>query len=128
MSGSRNGTISLWKDKKIEKSRKIFDDWTLVLFKNDCIFAASKNKENKENIVELNLNLNVVKKFKGRTSSYNNEHNRPYTIDASENYVAVGYDSTKRGLYRTAFFDVHSRKYFDENGAYQKLMVSKFLY
>ena len=111
MSGSKNGTVSLWKDKKIEKSARIFDEWTLVLFKLDSIFAASKNKD----IVELNLNLDIVKKFKGRDA-------RPYTIDASENYVAVGYD------YNAGKVDVHSRKDLDENGTHQKIMVSNFLY
>ena len=106
MSGSKNGTISLWKDKKIEKSTKIFDEWTLVLFKNSCIFAASKNKD----AVELNLNLDVVKKFKGRDA-------QPSTIDASENYIAVGYYGGK--------VDVHSRQDLDQNGIHQTIMVSR---
>ena len=80
MTGSRNGIISLWKHKKVEKSKKIFAEWTFVLAKNGRIFAASKDKD----VVELTMKLNIVKKFKGRNT-------QPVTIDANENYLVVGY-------------------------------------
>ena len=57
------------------------------------------------------MNLDVVKKFKGRNS-------QPYTIDANENYLVVGYD------YGSGSVDVHSRKELGQNGMYQKIMVS----
>ena len=79
MTGARNGTITIWKDKNIEKSTKLFFKWTLVLYNNDCIFAACEN-----NVIELNLSLDVVKKFHSRNS-------QPLTIDASENYLVLGY-------------------------------------
>ena len=107
VTGSRNGTVSLWKNKEIEKSTKLFDEWTLVLFKNGAIFAASKNKD----VVELDTNLDVVKKFKGRES-------QPYSIDANENYLVVGYD------YESGFVDVHSKNELDQYGLYQKNSVS----
>ena len=107
MTGARNGTISLWKDKTVEKSAKLFSEWTLVLYKNDRIFAASRN-----NVIELNMNLDVVKKFKGRDS-------QPYTIDANEKYLVVGYGS--------GFVDVHSKKDRYQNGVYQIVMVSEVL-
>ena len=100
----------MWKNKKVGKSIKLFDEWTLVLFKNDAIFAASRDND----VVELNMNLDVVKKFKGRES-------RPFTIDANENYLVVGY-------YReSGFVDVHSRNELDQSGLYQKITVSNFL-
>ena len=95
----------MWKNKKIEKSKKMFNGWTLVLFKNSAVFAASEKK----NVVELNMNLDVVKKFKGRES-------RPFTIDANENYIVVGYG--------TGFVDVHGRNELDRYGLYQKISVS----
>ena len=79
----------------------------MVLFKNGAIFAASKNKD----VVELNMNLDVVKKFKGRDC-------QPFTIDANDKYLAVGYES--------GFVDVHSRNELDQNGMYQIITVSNF--
>ena len=99
----------MWKNKKIEKSTKLFEEWTLVLFKDSCIFATSKNKD----AVELNLNLEVVRKFKGRNQ-------QPLSIDANENYLVVGYQD-----YR--YVDVHNRKELDQNGTLQKRVVGKFL-
>ena len=78
----------------------------MVLFKDDCIYASSKNKD----VVELNLNLDIVKSFKGRDS-------QPLTIDANENYLVVGYGS--------GFVDVHSKNDSDQNGMYRKVLVSK---
>ena len=78
MTGTRNGTVSLWNNKSIVKSVKYFIEWTLVVSKGDHIFAASRNKD----VLELNMNLDVVKKFKGRNS-------HPYTIDANENHLVV---------------------------------------
>ena len=95
----------MWQNKEIKKSTQIFDKWTLVFAKNDYIFAASEDKE----VVELDLNLDVVKKFTGRNS-------QPFTIDANENYLVVGY---KSGL-----VDVHSRKELVGNETHQKLLVS----
>ena len=94
----------MWKNKKIEKSKKLFDGWTLVLCKNGAIFAASENKD----VYELIMNLNVAKKFKGRNC-------QPHTIDANENYLVVGYGS--------GFVDVHSRKNLHRNRMYPKIMV-----
>ena len=104
MTGSRNGTISLWKNKVIEKSVKHFDEWTLVLFKNDRTFAASANKD----VVELNMSLDVVKKFDGRNC-------QPYTMDSNEEYLIVGYKSGN--------VDVHKRNEFDRNGTHQKMVI-----
>ena len=59
------------------------------------------------------MNLDVVKKFKGRNS-------QPYTIDANENYLVVGYDDWSGSV------DVHSRNDLDQNGMYQKITVSNF--
>ena len=109
MTGSRNGLISLWKNNKVQKSTKIFDKWTLVLFKDGRIFAASED----EDVVELNMNLELIKKYKGRNK-------QPLTIDANENYLVVGY--------RSGYVDVHDRKELDQDGTHQKRMVSNFLY
>ena len=104
VTGSRNGTVTLWKNKIIEKSVKHFDEWTLVLFKNDRIFAASANKD----VIELNLSLDVVKRFNGRDC-------QPFTIDANEEYLIVGYKSGN--------VDVHKRNEFDRNGTHQKMVI-----
>ena len=115
VTGSRNGTISLWNKNKIEKSAKIFDERAIVLYKNSAIFAASENKD----VVELNMNLDVVKNFHGRNS-------QPFTIDANENSLVVGYDgSPRRG---PGYVDVHSRTELDENGTYKKIMVRNLFY
>ena len=106
MTGSRNGTVTLWKDKRIQNSFKLSNEWTLVYYKNDCIFAASENK-----VVELNMNLDEIKKFKGRNG-------QPLTIDASEEYLVIGY---KMG---NSVVDVHSRKEIGQDGVHQR-MVSK---
>ena len=102
---SKDGTVSLWTDKQVEKSERIFAEWTLVFSKDGYIFAASKNKD----VVELNLKLAVVKKFKGWDY-------QPYSIDANENNLVVGYGS--------GFVGVHSRNEFDQNGMYPEVMVS----
>ena len=107
MTGARNGTISLWNGSKIDKSVKMFDEWTLVLYKGGRIFAASKNKD----VVELNMNLEPVKKFSGR-------NRKPYTIDANDIYLVTGYPS--------GCVDVHSRKKHDTSGTQQPIMVSYF--
>ena len=109
MTGSRNGTVTLWKAKKIKKSTKIFDQWTLVFFKNGRIFAASQY-----NFVELNMNLDVVKTFKGRNA-------QPTTIDANANYLVVGY----RGS--VGYVDVHGRTELGQNGTYGQKTVRTFL-
>ena len=113
MTGSRNGTVSLWKDKTIEKSEKIFNEWTLVLYKGNHIFAASEN----EKVVELNMNLNLVKKFNGHRS-------RPFTIDATTNYLAVGY----RKVDFIGHVEVHSRKNQGQNGTHQKILVRNAIF
>ena len=58
------------------------------------------------------MDLNVVKNFNGRDSE-------PYSIDANENYLVVGYGS--------GFVDVHSKKDRYQNGVYQIVMVSEVL-
>ena len=106
MTGSNNGIVSLWKNKKIEKSTKSLDELTLVLFKDGCIFAASGNKKT----IELNMNLEVVRKFRG-------QNEWPITIDANENYLVVGYPWP-------GYVDVHNRKELDQDGTHQKKIVS----
>ena len=100
----------MWKNKEIEVSTKLFDEWTLVLFKDSCIFATSKSK----GAVELNMNLEVVTSFMGRDD-------KPFTIDANENYVVIGYDGS-------GYVDIHNRKELDQDKTHQKRMVSKFIY
>ena len=92
-------------------STKLFDLGTLVLYKNGSIFAAGHNEEDGclGFLVELNLILDVVKKFEGRGDE-------PVKIDANENYLAVGYGS--------GFVDVYSRKELDRNGTCKKVVVS----
>ena len=108
VTGSKNGTVTLWKQKKIEKSTKLFDEWTLVLFKSDHIFAAAQN-----NVVELNMTLEVVKTFSGRNA-------QPFTIDANERYLVVGYKCVEF----IGQVDVHSRKELEQDGKYRKILVS----
>ena len=89
----------------------------MVLFKDDSIFAASKNR----NVLELDKNLALIKKFKGRNL-------QPLTIDANENHLVVGYGDLQVKLFAcyVAYVDVHSRKKFDNNGTYEKILVSNF--
>ena len=91
-------------------STKLFDKWTRVLYKNGSIFAAGYNEDDcLGSLVELNLILDVVKKFEGRGDE-------PVTIDTNENYLAVGYGS--------GFVDEYSRKKLDRNGTCKKIVVS----
>ena len=83
----------------------------MVLHKTDRIFAASKNKD----VVELNMNLDVVKKFKGRDD-------QPLTIDACDTFLVVGY----RMIDYVGYVDVHSRNELDQNGTHQKRTVRHF--
>ena len=106
VTGAVNGTVSLWKDKKIEKSNQVCNERTLVLFKQSRIFAASKNK-----VVQLDMNLDILKKFEGRNAE-------PLKVDANESYLVVVYDGGD--------IDVHSRKELDQNGTNKKIMVSRF--
>ena len=99
------------KQKKIEKSTKFFDQWTLVFFRDGHIFAASKDRD----VVELNMNLEVVKKFNGRNA-------QALTIDANENYLAVGYER----IDNIGYVDVHSRTELDQNGTYGRRTVRHF--
>ena len=98
-------------------STKLFDKWTLVLHHNGSIFAASqwpRNNEEDDSLVflvfELNLILDVVKKFEARDDV-------PNTIDANENYLAIGY-------WCSPYVDVYSRKELDRNGTCKKVVVS----
>ena len=91
-----------------------------MFFKDDRVFAASKDKD----VVELNMNLDVVKKY-----SSNDTH--PLTIDANENYLVVGYmmppSFLKKG--RTCFsgcVDVHSRTELDRFGTHRQRTVGSF--
>ena len=81
---------------------KYFDEWTLVSFKDGSLFAASERKD----VLELDINLNIVKKFQGLKY-------QPYTIDANENYLVLGYFG--------GTVDVHYRKF-------QKRVVSNCFY
>ena len=124
MTGSRNGLVKLWKDKKVVKSETCFGEpwsrhnWTLVHYKNDRIFAASDNEE----VIELNMDLDVVRKFPGR----NTFGILPFTMDANENYLVVGWDvAAKRINDRSGYVDVHSRK--KPNTKHQIIMVSSFV-
>ena len=108
MTGTTNGTVVFWENGKIKRWKKIFepksfDNWTLVLFKDDRIFASFE----KTDVVELNMNLNIIKKFEGRDS-------QPTTMDANENFLAVGYECITY---------VHSRKELNQNGTNKKIMV-----
>ena len=108
MTGARNGTVSLWDNKSIEKSVKYFNQWTLVFSRGDSIFAASNNKD----VLELNMNLDVVKKFTGRDSV-------PLSINANENNLVVGYFGQ--------LVNVHIRKELDHNARHgQKLVLTVF--
>ena len=102
---------------KIQNSTKLFNEWTLVLFKNDCVLAASGAND----VFELNMSLEVAKKFKGR------QYSQAVAIDANENYLVVGYLSTENFTDRppeeVGYVDIHSRKELAKNGAYQKIMV-----
>ena len=62
------------------------------------------------------MNLEVVKKFKGRDS-------QPYTIDVNQNYLVIGCGYS----YIYGSVDVHSRKELGQNGMYKKIMVSDLL-
>ena len=102
----------------MKSERDAYDGWTLVLFKNDRIFAASDNEE----IIELNMDLDVVKKFPGRDTF----GILPFTMDANENYLVVGWDvAAKRINDRSGYVDVHSRK--KPNTKHQMIMVSTFV-
>ena len=80
----------------------------MVLFKYGRIFAVSKDKD----VVELNMNLDEVKKFKGRNA-------QPLTIDANESYLVVGY----RVINSTGYVDVHSRIELDQHGTHGQKTV-----
>ena len=108
MTGARNGTVSLWNNKSIEKSVKYFNEWTLVFSRGDSIFAVSNNKD----VLELNMNLDVVKKFTGRNSV-------PLSINANDNNLVVGYSDH--------CVCVHIRKKLDQNARHgQKLVLTVF--
>ena len=102
----------------MEKSKKVFDRWSLdgpkslVLYKENHIFAARGNNQ----IFELDINLGIVRKFKGRFY-------RPLTIDVNENYLVIGYKWRTNSY---GYVDVHSRNEVDQNGTYHKRMVSFF--
>ena len=116
MTGATNGTVSIWNDGVVEKSKKLFNERTMVLFKESKIFAASENKD----VVELKMNLKVVKKFHGRDT-------QPSTIDANENYLVVGYRMNfSWKIDYVGYVDVHSRHELDQNGTHQKRMVNSF--
>ena len=114
VTGSRNGTVSIWERKNIVKSIKILEGWTLVFHKDGCIFALSKNS----NVFELNMNLEPTKKFHGHNA-------QPATVDASEDNLVVGYGVGPQ-LDSVGYVDVHSRKQKDQIG-HQIRVVCIFL-
>ena len=97
----------MWNNKSIEKSVKYFNEWTLVFSRGDSIFAASNNKD----VLELNMNLDVVKKFTGRDSV-------PLSINANENNLVVGYFGQ--------LVDVHIRKELDQSARHGQKLVTVF--
>ena len=80
VTGETNGTVSLWKDKKVVNKVKLFNDWTLVFAKNNVIFAASAG----DGIVVLSNDLWGTETYPGRQK-------RPVSIDANEKFLVVGY-------------------------------------
>ena len=80
VTGETNGTVSLWKDKKIVNKVKLFNDWTLVFAKNNVIIAASAGV----GIVVLSNDLRRIETYPGRQK-------RPVSIDANEEFLVVGY-------------------------------------
>ena len=80
-----DGTLTLWKSKTAIKSVKfsvnqVSNGSPLVAYKNGSIFAAWQN----ERVVELDTGLNLVKKYKSKNKT-------PVSIDADDDYLAVGW-------------------------------------
>ena len=111
-----DGTISLWDwfDSQVEKSTKRFGRRSLVLSKNGRIFAAAASQS--KDIVELSMNLQVVKRFKNRNVT-------PRAIDASKDYLVIGYASSDETP-NIGQVDIHSRRERDKNGIHQQRVVS----
>ena len=82
MTGSKNGTVSLWKDKELVMSKKIFTQQAQVIAENQTIIAASIN----EDIVELNNELDTIKVHRGTGC-----RQKPIAMAANEEYLVVGY-------------------------------------
>ena len=68
-------------------------------------------------VAELSTNLELIRMYEGRNLL-------PTTMDASENFLVIGY----HGLARLGRFDVHDRRKVAKNGIHQRCneLVRKF--
>ena len=94
VAGGENGNVLLWKNNSLANSIQLFTGRsrrTLVMSKNDVIFAASASKE----IFELNTNLETIKTHQVCSSydGYDYYYQQPRAMDANEEYLIVGYEN-----------------------------------
>ena len=79
MTGTYNGTISIWRNGQISKSIKRYGEWPLIkVVDEDIIVASEKGK-----LLVLDTTLNVKKQ-------YNTINNEPWCLSATGNYIAIG--------------------------------------
>ena len=137
VSGQKDGTILLWKNKAIVASinpfeQSVIDKWPLVVYKKQLLRTLAVSKH--EVAVELDAeSLNFRKEFTGRRNC------QPLTLDANANYLVIGYSVTEDfddGNVRlwipdeakVAYVDVHSRTQHDGYRNYEKIMVRNLIY
>ena len=79
MTGTYNGTISLWRNGQVSKSIDCNGERPLIKVVGQDIVVASE----KGNLLVLDSTLNVKKQ-------YNTINDRPYCLSATGNYIVIG--------------------------------------
>ena len=108
-------TLTLWKAKRAIKSIKFFKRLPLLAYKNGSIFAAWEN----ERIIELDTGLNVIKKYESKNKP-------PVSIDANDDYLAVGWADGSIQVYDRAEND-EAKLFWDTIvGSFSFLVLTNF--
>ena len=101
MTGLKNGTVQKWCDGEIEKTYKCGGILPLMKVLGDEIIVAAVDK-----LMILDTNLELKRQLKPTCSE------RPYSLDATSNYIAYGTVKGKVGFY-------------DKNGSDEPTVSSK---
>ena len=83
VTGDNDGSVTLWKDKEITLTKKLFAERVLVIVQNGTIIAASFNRD----IVEMDDEFDIKKTHRG--TAY---FQKPTALYANEKFLVVGYD------------------------------------
>ena len=102
MTGTRNGTISIWRNGQISKSIDCNGGYPLITVVDQDIIVASWNGK----LLVLDTTLNVKKQ-------YNTINDRPLCLSATAKYIAIGTQNSDEVIF------------YDHNGSAEPIVRIK---